>query len=119
MGMVKENGAGVIIDFTGYGGQKQAQVDKWLDGQVAERYSGRDAVSNPTLRLMTLYDVLDEEAQSKFYGYVERKAENTMGVQIRREQFWALMTSAHDAWDDMEEYGKRLAVKHKVFKGGK
>lgn len=62
---------------------------------------------------MTLYDLLEGEAKSEFYDYVRRIAENTLGARVKREQFWAFMTAAHDAWDDMEEYGKRLAVREK------
>lgn len=112
MGVHKEDNTGLIVDITDYRRQKKASIDEWLDKQVAEQYGDRDkiAVKNPTLRLMTLYDTLEGEKKSEFYGYVRRAAESMMGERIRRVQFWTFMTAASDVWEDMEEYGKRLVA---------
>ena len=58
--------------------------------------------------LMTLYDTLEGEKKSKFYDYVRRMAVSRKGNRIVRDQFWAFMTAASDARDEMEEYGKKL-----------
>jgi hypothetical protein len=112
MGMRKEENTGTIVDFTGYRERRNAQVDEWLDNQVAENYRsiGKGDVKNPPLRLMTLYDMLDGEKKNKFYDYVKRMAVSIKGDRIVRDQFWAFMTAASDAWDEMEEYGKELVI---------
>ena len=112
MGIHKEESTGTVVDFTAYKGQRETQIDEWLDDQVAEQYGDKDeiTVKNPTLRLMTLYDTLEGEKKSEFYGYVRRTAESMMGERIRREQFWTFMKAVSDAWEDLEEYGKRLVA---------
>ena len=110
MGVHSEKNTGVVVDFTEHRGRRSTQVDEWLDNQVAENYRsiGKEDVKNPTLRLMTLYDTLEGEKKSKFYDYVRRMAVSRKGNRIVRDQFWAFMTAARDAWDEMEEYGKKL-----------
>lgn len=53
------------INISEVGKQKKQQADEWLDGQVARLYDDGDevAVKNPTLRLMTLYDLLEGGSQ--------------------------------------------------------
>lgn len=84
------------------------EISHFYIGQVARLYDDRDevVVKNPTLRLMTLYDLLEGEAKSEFYGYVRATAAQLLGEGIMREQFWACMTSVPSQWKDMEEYGK-------------
>lgn len=113
---VGRGGSCQVINISEAGEQKKRQADEWLDGQVARLYDDRDevVVKNPTLRLMTLYDLLEGEAKSEFYGYVRAAAARLLGEGIMREQFWACMASVPSQWEDMEEYGKKLAARQKA-----
>lgn len=107
-----------IVNISDAVAMKQEQVDKWLDDKVAEQYgdNGASTIKNPTLRLTTLYDMLDGDDKSAFYSYVSGIAAKIGGERIMRQQFWAFMTAVPSRWEDMEEYGKELICRSGILK---
>lgn len=103
-----------IVNISHAAAMKREQVDRWLDGKVAEQYG--DDVKSQTLRLLVLYDMLNGEDKSKFYSYVRLIAIKMTGERIMREQFWAFMAAVPTRWADMEEYGKELICRSGILK---
>lgn len=109
-----DGGACRIVDFGEAGAMKRRKVDEWLGRKVAELYGRDGCEDNETLRLMTLYELLEGEARNEFYGYVRAAASKAGGERLRREQFWAWMTAVPSEWEDMERYGKELLCMQKL-----
>lgn len=109
---------GKIIHIGDFGECRKNALEEWLAGRMYQVYGDRSdsILKNPMLRIITIFDALDKDAQYELFGYVQCAAVGKNGRLSMRKQFWNFLEVAVQAWEDIEKFADELVYREKAYK---
>ncbi len=110
-----------VIDIKDLQRNNKEETEEWLEKEMLKKYGYEDkelVIHNPLLRILTKFEMLDNNSQIELYGYAKSVIMGFDNEISLKDRLWNILekgSSKNGSWQAVEEFADTLLFEGSMY----